>query len=205
MQVPDSNPYLYIANTVLQLFWLSRLGIGNNSISEKSWRHHSERLSKANIFNGTEYRYKTVTKSRVSDPQWFKADPEFFIIADPDPGFWWPKTLKRLYIFKKIKTFLIKYSNLLILKGFLNIQHNKDVHFLENLRTFVASYIPLDCKNTYVDAGSEGEVANPQGGHSIDVRGGTSEGHVCKTEWIWKIAKSTEQNSVKKNQKITVT
>ncbi len=57
---------------------------------------------------------------RVSDPDWFNADPDLavILIADPDPvldpGFWWPKIGKNLKLTKKIyfyhKKFAIQYS-----------------------------------------------------------------------------------------------
>ncbi len=64
-----------------------------------------------------------VPKIRISDPNWFNADPDtdqdpaFFPIADPDPGsgsrVWWPKIWKKIYSFKTFNIFLIKNCNLL--------------------------------------------------------------------------------------------
>ncbi len=34
----------------------------------------------------------TLLQCRISDPHWFNADPEFFLIPDPEPKFWWPKS-----------------------------------------------------------------------------------------------------------------
>ncbi len=108
----------------------------------------------------------------------FKADPEFLIIADPDPGFWWPKKLKRLYSFN----FLIKHCNLLILKGFLKIQQNNEVHFLENLRPFVA---PLyNCLKEYLRRYRLWRGGCQPSGRSSDWRRRGDVWRTCLQNWM---------------------
>ncbi len=50
--------------------------------------------------------------SKVTDPHWFNVDPDpypaFFLLADPHPGFWWPKIdcwKFHLYFFYQILQF----------------------------------------------------------------------------------------------------
>jgi hypothetical protein len=56
------------------------------------------------------FQYSTC---RVSGPFLFNADPAFFLIADPDPGFDDQK-LKKFKAEKTIYTFLIRTCNLFI-------------------------------------------------------------------------------------------
>ncbi len=68
-----------------------------------NFKHVSSRNEKHRIFSGK------VPMEKVADPHWFNADPDtdpaLFLIADPDPGFWWPKIEKILKL-KKIAIYL---------------------------------------------------------------------------------------------------
>ncbi len=53
-------------------------------------------------------------ESSVADPDQMKPDPEFQVILDPDPRFWWPKVERKKYTWQIILSLVIKTCDLLL-------------------------------------------------------------------------------------------